>query len=67
MELSPNMEEHRATVDESEVYYTARGSQDARFAYVGINGLLGGGDSFWPVIKGVPDLVADLDQALDRV
>lgn len=55
MELSPNMEEHRATVDESEVYYTARGPQDARFAYVGINGLLGGGDSFWPVIKGVPD------------
>ncbi|HET9494816.1 MAG TPA: alpha/beta hydrolase [Chloroflexia bacterium] len=48
------MEEHRVDVDESEVYYTARGPEDARFAYVGINGLLGGGDSFWPVIEGVP-------------
>jgi pimeloyl-ACP methyl ester carboxylesterase len=55
MELSPNMEHHRLDVDGSEVYYTARGPEDARYAYVGINGLLGGGDSFWPVIEGVPD------------
>jgi pimeloyl-ACP methyl ester carboxylesterase len=55
MELSPVMEEHRAGVDGSEVYYTSRGPEDAHFAYIGINGLLGGGDSFWPVIEGVPD------------
>jgi pimeloyl-ACP methyl ester carboxylesterase len=55
MELSPNVEEHRLVVDESEVYYTARGPRDARFAYLGLNGLLGGGDSFWPVIDGVPE------------
>jgi pimeloyl-ACP methyl ester carboxylesterase len=55
MELSPNVEEHRVNVDGSEVYYTARGPRDARYAYVGINGLLGGGDSFWPVIEGVPN------------
>jgi pimeloyl-ACP methyl ester carboxylesterase len=54
MEISPNMEEHSVVVDDSEVYYTARGPADASYAYVGINGLLGGGDSFWPVIEGVP-------------
>ena len=55
MELSPNVEERRIDVDGSEVYYTARGPLDAHFAYVGINGLMGGGDSFWPVIEGVAD------------
>ncbi len=55
MELSPRMEEHTIKVDGSRVFYTARGPVNARFAYVGLNGLMGGGDSFWPVIKGVPD------------
>src|SRR4029079_14436097 len=32
-----------------------RGPEDAQIAYVGLNGLMGGGDSFWPVIQGVPD------------
>jgi pimeloyl-ACP methyl ester carboxylesterase len=55
VELSPQMEEHTIEVDESKVFFTARGPRDAEFAYVGINGLMGGGDSFWPVIQGVPD------------
>ncbi|HYP20437.1 MAG TPA: alpha/beta hydrolase [Chloroflexia bacterium] len=54
MELSPQMETRSASVYDTHVHYTARGPQDARFVYVGINGLMGGGDSFWPVIQGVP-------------
>jgi pimeloyl-ACP methyl ester carboxylesterase len=49
------MEEHSVTVDGSRVAYTARGPVNAGFAYVGLNGLMGGSDSFWPVIQGVPD------------
>jgi pimeloyl-ACP methyl ester carboxylesterase len=48
------MEEGTALVDGRRVHYTARGPVDAKFAYVGLNGLMGGGDSFWPVIEGVP-------------
>src|SRR3954462_4636538 len=55
VETSPRVEEHTLQVDGRRVYYTARGPEDARFAYVGINGLMGGGDSFWAVIQGVPD------------
>ena len=55
MELNPQMETHSARVYDTAVHYTARGPQDARFVYVGINGLMGGGDSFWPVIQGVPE------------
>ena len=55
MELSPRMEERTAHINGRTVAYTARGPQDAQYAYVGINGLMGGGDSFWPVIEGVPD------------
>jgi hypothetical protein len=55
VEISPNMDEQRISVDGSEVYFTARGPRDAEYAYVGINGLMGGGDSFWSVIEGVPD------------
>jgi pimeloyl-ACP methyl ester carboxylesterase len=55
MELSPEMQERTVEVDGRRVHYTARGPEDAQFAYVGINGLMGGGDSFWPVIAGVPD------------
>jgi pimeloyl-ACP methyl ester carboxylesterase len=54
MELSPDMERHTIEVDGKQVTYTARGPEDAGYAYVGINGLMGGGDSFWPVIEGVP-------------
>ena len=54
MELSPQVEEHNIEIDGRRVYYTVRGPEDSRFAYVGINGLMGGGDSFWSVIEGVP-------------
>ncbi len=54
MELTPKMEEKRIQVDSRRVAYTARGPVDAEYAYVGINGLMGGGDSFWAVIEGVP-------------
>lgn len=55
MEISPNVEEGSVQVDGRRVNYTARGPENAPFVYVGINGLMGGGDSFWPVIEGVPD------------
>ncbi len=54
VELSPQMETHNVEVYGRQVHYTARGPQSAQYAYVGINGLMGGGDSFWPVIEGVP-------------
>jgi len=55
MELSPDMEQRTVEVDGTRVAYTARGPEDAEYAYVGINGLMGGGDSFWPVIERVPE------------
>ncbi len=55
MELSPDVEKLKVEVDGRKVSYTARGPKDATYVYVGINGLMGGGDSFWPVIQGVPD------------
>jgi pimeloyl-ACP methyl ester carboxylesterase len=55
LEISPEMEEHNLQVGGRIVHYTARGPEDAEYAYVGLNGLMGGGDSFWPVIEGVPD------------
>lgn len=55
MNLTPKMESHTITVEGRPVFYSARGPLDAEYAYVGINGLMGGGDSFWPVIEGVPD------------
>lgn len=54
MELSPKLEQGNIEVEGKSVHYTARGPEDAAFAYVGINGLMGGGDSFWAVIEGVP-------------
>jgi pimeloyl-ACP methyl ester carboxylesterase len=54
VELTPNMEKETLEVDGRRAYYTACGPRDADYAYVGINGLMGGGDSFWPVIEGVP-------------
>src|SRR5712691_9223802 len=55
MKLSPKIEEHTLRLDGSRVSYTARGPVNAERAYVGLNGLMGGGDSFWPVIEGLPD------------
>src|SRR5262245_8181372 len=55
MELSPDLEEHTIEVEGRHVYYTARGPADAEYAYIGLCGLMGGADSFWPVIEGVPD------------
>lgn len=54
MELSPKMEDRSIEVFGKSVHYTARGPEDAAFVYVGIGGLMGGGDSFWAVIEGVP-------------
>lgn len=55
MELTPKVEEHTVKVEGRTVSYSARGPHDAEYIYLGINGLMGGGDSFWPVIEGVPD------------
>jgi pimeloyl-ACP methyl ester carboxylesterase len=55
MELSPQVEEYTISVDDRRVYYTARGPEDAEYVYLGLCGLMGGADSFWPVIQGVPD------------
>src|SRR5436190_9868315 len=55
MELTPRMDEHTIHIDNRKVHYTERGPHEADFAYVGLNGLMGSGDSFWPVIQGVPD------------
>src|SRR5437764_9151445 len=55
MKLTPKLEEHTIEVDGRRVYYTARGPEDAEYAYIGVCGLMGGADSFWPVIEGVPD------------
>jgi pimeloyl-ACP methyl ester carboxylesterase len=49
------MEHKTAKVYDRRVHYTARGPEDARYVYVGLNGLMGGGDSFWPVSQGVPE------------
>jgi len=53
--LDPKLEEQSLSLNGRRVAFTARGPEDAPFAYVGLNGLMGGGDSFWPVIEGVPE------------
>ena len=55
VQLTPTMEAHTIAVEDRPVFYSARGPQDAEHVYVGLHGLMGGGDSFWPVIEGVPD------------
>lgn len=55
MQLTPAMESHTITVEGRAAFYSARGPEDSDYVYIGINGLMGGGDSFWPVIEGVPD------------
>src|SRR4051812_16760719 len=55
MQLSPKMDKGTVQVYGRQVAYTARGPEDAQYAYVGLNGLMGGADSFWPVIEGVPE------------
>ena len=48
LELTPQVEEHTVEIDGRSVFYTARGPKDAGYAYLGVNGLMGSGDSFWP-------------------
>ncbi len=54
VELTPQVEHKAVEVDGRRVAYTARGPEDASSVYLGVHGLMGGGDSFWPVIAGVP-------------
>lgn len=54
MNVSPTMEDHTIRLDGCRVHYTERPRGEDALALVGINGLLGGGDSFWSVIEGVP-------------
>ncbi len=55
MNATPEMEDHTIRLDGGQVHYTERpGGGAAALALIGINGLLGGGDSFWSVIAGVP-------------
>jgi pimeloyl-ACP methyl ester carboxylesterase len=54
MNVSPTMEDHTIRLDGSRVHYTERPGGGDALALVGVNGLLGGGDSFWSVIAGVP-------------
>ncbi len=55
IDLSPKMDEHRIQLDGHVVHYSARGPADAPLTLVGANGLAGGGDSFWPLLGGVPE------------
>jgi pimeloyl-ACP methyl ester carboxylesterase len=55
MILSPTLDKQSLKIYGSNASYTARGPLDATFGYVGLNGLMGSGDSFWPVIEGVPE------------
>ncbi len=40
MNLTPTTESHTITLEGRSVFYTARGPEDAEYAYVGINGLM---------------------------
>src|SRR3954466_6291167 len=55
LELSPDVRELNLQVEGRNVSYSERGPKNAEYIYLGINGLMGGGDSFWPVIEGIPD------------
>jgi pimeloyl-ACP methyl ester carboxylesterase len=57
IDLSPNVDHHIIYLDGRKVHYSARGPEDAPLVLVGVNGLAGGGDSFWPLLGGVPDTV----------
>jgi pimeloyl-ACP methyl ester carboxylesterase len=55
IDLSPKLDARTIDIDGKPVHYTARGPEAAPLAFVGVNGLAGGGDSFWPLLGGVPD------------
>ncbi|HMA38081.1 MAG TPA: alpha/beta hydrolase [Chloroflexia bacterium] len=55
IDLSPPLDDQTIPLDGRAVHYTARGPQRAPLTFVGINGLAGGADSFWPLLGGVPD------------
>jgi pimeloyl-ACP methyl ester carboxylesterase len=57
MNVSPEVEDHTIRLDGGQVHYTERPGGGDALAFVGVNGLLGGGDSFWSVIEGVPSEV----------
>ncbi len=57
IDLSPQLDDHHVQIDGRTVHYTARGPADAALTLVGLNGLAGGGDQFWPLLGGVPDSV----------
>jgi pimeloyl-ACP methyl ester carboxylesterase len=57
MNVSPEVEDHTIRLDGCRVHYTERPGGGEALALVGLNGLLGGGDSFWSVIEGVPAAV----------
>ncbi len=57
IDLSPKLDSHQIQLDGHAVHYTARGPVAAPLTLVGANGLAGGGDSFWPLLGGVPDTV----------
>lgn len=53
IEISPQLDEQTLRLEGRRVYYTERPG-GAEVAVLGVHGLLGGGDSFWSVIGGVP-------------
>jgi pimeloyl-ACP methyl ester carboxylesterase len=57
IDLSPQLDEHTIRLDGRAVHYTARGPDRAALTLVGLNGLAGGGDQFWPLLGGVPETV----------
>src|SRR4051794_29971399 len=57
IEVSPPVEDRTLRLDGRQVHYSERPGSGSDLALVGVNGLLGGGDSFWSVIAGVPDPV----------
>ena len=54
MEVSPRMQIQTVLVGGQPVHYSARPGGAGSLALVGVNGLAGGGDSFWAVIAGIP-------------
>jgi pimeloyl-ACP methyl ester carboxylesterase len=54
IDLSPQLDDRVVRLDGLAVHYTARGPARAPLTFVGLNGLAGGADSFWPLLDGVP-------------
>ncbi|MGI8586367.1 MAG: alpha/beta fold hydrolase [Chloroflexia bacterium] len=55
VDLTPKLDDHLMQLGGRTVHYTGRGPERADLTFVGVNGLAGGGDSFWPLLGGVPD------------